>query len=294
MIVDDDNNRHGLDTTKLRHIAKAFDEKLFRTAGNLERYCDLSTLDRRIRQELAMFVREQQAAMERKQRRVPCQRRPSKHSVIKLRHLQQRQQERQQQLSGNNVDINSLPPKKQREYVLRDMLQSPKFELTRKLVKEINLLKLRRISSSRCFTGCGVRSSSDGGMCGAGEAVGGDACGFTPRTATTGSVMLAPCGKNPSNRTDNDRSDSEILEDVAGDHNNTSSTAWHRDDEESNVGARHSLPEPVSMLFFNTPLVDIFDKAPIERLRKQNWNALLGQAMTNYKAYKEYIAKNKG
>ena len=287
MVVDDGKIRKGLDRTKLRHIAKALDEELYRHSGSLEQYCDLSTLDRRIREELAMFVRKQQATMEVMKRRAPCQRRPSRHAVIKLRHLQQRQQERQQQINNSAGGITStLSLQKRRELELRDILKSPKFELTRKLVKEINLLKLRRISSARCFMGCAM---PPGGM-GGGGACDVASCGVNSRTlACTNPTFQGndPCSKN-------DMNDSELLEDAAGaDLNKSTVGTYPSDDEESNVGARHSLPEPVAMLFFNTPLVDVFDKAPIERLRKQNWNALLAQAMKHYKAYKDYIAKNK-
>lgn len=202
----------GWDDTKLINVAKALDNKLYQAAAsNLECYCNIHTLDDRIRQELPGFIREQQEVVFQSQGRSPCQYRPSRSG-------DQLQQNRNCKRSffldnqGNNT-------KKQREQVLRDILRSPKFELTRKLVHEINLLKLR--------------------------------CVARPRSSTT--------------------------------HQEEASNV------EENVGARNSLPRPVAELFFNTPLVQVFEKVPLHRLSQQNWNALLTQATYNYKAYKEYV-----
>jgi hypothetical protein len=209
----------GWDDTKVASVAKALDDKLYQAAAsNLECYCNIQTLDDRIRQALPSFLREQQQ-QEVMMFHPPCQNRLSRAGGNQPQ--QNNRNLKHMLFLGSHQGKHT---KKQREQVLRDILKSPKFELTRKLVQEINLLKLRGV----------------------------------PR----------PCSS-------------------------TTTTHHHQDKEAShdseNVSARHSLPGPASELFFNTPLVAVFEKVPLHRLSQQNWNALLTQATYNYKAYKEYV-----
>jgi hypothetical protein len=204
----------GWNDTKLANVAKALEDKLYQaSASDLECYCNIQTLDDRVRQELPSFIREQQELLFQTQQRPPCQNRPSRVGGPP-----------QQNRSFKRSIFLGKHTKKQREQVLRDILRSPKFELTRKLVQEINLLRLRSVAR--------------------------------------------PCSS-------------------------TSYTEEASHDGENNVSARHSLPGPASELFFNTPLVAVFEKVPLDRLSQQNWNALLTQATYNYKAYKEYVKETR-
>jgi hypothetical protein len=58
--------------------------------------------------------------------------------------------------------------------------------------------------------------------------------------------------------------------------------------------ARQSLPQPVYKLFFDTPLLIIFEKNPVQRFKEHNWNALLEQAIHNLRAYKSYRKSTAG
>jgi menaquinone-dependent protoporphyrinogen IX oxidase len=49
------------------------------------------------------------------------------------------------------------------------------------------------------------------------------------------------------------------------------------------------FPEPLRDLFFHIPLVQIFDKTPIEKLQNQDWDSLIKDAQTKYQAFLQYI-----
>jgi hypothetical protein len=114
-----------------------------------------------------------------------------------------------------------------RDDVLKEVLKSPRYEMARRLIKQIKLYKLRRGTTSCAVARC--------------------------KSSRLPTMM----------------------------------------DGEDESPARHSLPQPVYTLFFNTPLLIIFEKCPAHCLKEQNWNALLEQAIHNLRAYKWYI-KSKG
>lgn len=52
------------------------------------------------------------------------------------------------------------------------------------------------------------------------------------------------------------------------------------------------LPGPVRNLFFNTPLVDVFEKYSLQRLGSVNWEGLLAQAEANIHAYNAWKSEH--
>jgi hypothetical protein len=154
---------------------------LYEKAPSLETYCDLASLDDRI------------------------------HEITGEKYLRA-------------IDTAAKPtnPKgKSRDEFLREVLEGPRYEMARKLIKEIKLCKLRRGAKMNCAS--------------------------TRRKCGRPATML-------------DR-----------------------------ASARQSLPQSLYKLFFKTPLIVVFETFPVQRLKEQNWNALLEQAIHNLRAYKSYI-----
>ena len=65
------------------------------------------------------------------------------------------------------------------------------------------------------------------------------------------------------------------------------------EDPGEDISARESLADPVANLFFNTPLLEIFERYPLHRLKEQNWNMLLVQAIQNLREYKAFLKQSR-
>jgi hypothetical protein len=172
-------------------MALLLERMLYEKAPNLETYCDLASLEDRI-----------DVVTEEKDR----------HAIFK-------------------AATKPTKPKggRSRDDVLKEVLKGPRYEMARKLIREIKIHKVRRGASMNC---AGARHEYN-------------------RPTTT--IMMAG--------------------------------------EDEAFTARQSLllPQPLYTLFFDTPLVIIFETFGARRLKEQNWNALLEQAIHNLRAYKSYI-----
>lgn len=52
---------------------------------------------------------------------------------------------------------------------------------------------------------------------------------------------------------------------------------------------RNSFPAPIKNLFFDTPLINAFERSPVDRIPSLNWAGLSSNAEENLRAYNEYI-----
>jgi hypothetical protein len=202
-------------------MALLLERMLYEKAPNLETYCDLASLEDRIHE-----------VTEEKYRQALFKAATSTTTSITTKPKQQQQQQQQQQGTRS------------REDVLKEVLKGPRYEMAKKLIKEIKIHKLRRGTTINCTVG----SPRPRGR---------EYC-YSSRRPTTTTTMM----------------DGE----------------QQQQDQEAALSARQSLPHAVYTLFFHTPLVIIFEKYPVQRLKEQNWNALLEQAIHNLRAYNKSTA----
>lgn len=55
---------------------------------------------------------------------------------------------------------------------------------------------------------------------------------------------------------------------------------------------RKTLPRPVRDLFFDTALMDAFERSPLENVNKVNWDGLVKDAEENLQAYRNWAGTN--